>query len=126
MTLNIDSEFFGNSVDFDVAMRELEIFLNETESFFAERKKTLKYENEYYEDLNEKYLFYYWFPNLQRRNFVTTLVTIIENEIHSYCDTLFRHKKVSIKYSDLQGTPIEKFLKYSVKLAGLDFNLLII
>jgi len=122
MTLKIDTDFFGNSVDFDISMRELEIFLNETESFFAERIKTLKYEHEYYDDLDEKHLFYYWFPNLQRRNFVITLVTIIENETHSYCDILFNHKKVALKYSELRGTAIEKFLNYSEKLAGLEFD----
>lgn len=122
MTLKIDTEFFGDSVQFDASMRELKIFLNETEHFFEERRKTLKFENEYYDDLNEKHLFYYWFPNLQRRNFIISLVTIIENETRSYCDVLYKHKKVKIKHSGLRGTAIEKFLNYSEKLAGLEFN----
>lgn len=122
MTLKIDTEFFGSSIDFEASMRELEIFLSETEKFFSERKKALKYENAYYDDLNEKYLFYHWFPNLQRRNFIITLVTIIEDETHSYCEKLYKHNKVAIKYSDLKGTAIEKFLNYAEKLAGLEFH----
>ncbi len=31
MTLKIDTEFFGNSVELDSSIRELEVFLNETE-----------------------------------------------------------------------------------------------
>ena len=122
MALTIDTEFFGSSVDFGVSMRELEIFLNETEKLFSDKVKTLKYENEYYDDLDEKHLFYYWFPNLQRRYFIITLATIIESETRSYCEILHKHKKVAIKYSELRGTAIEKFLNYSEKLAGLEFE----
>jgi hypothetical protein len=122
MSLTLDTEFFGSSVDLDVSMRELEIFLNETENLFSNRANTLRSENEYYDDLDEKHLFYYWFPNLQRRNFIITLISIVEIETRSYCDILFKHNKVAIKYSDLRGTAIEKFINYSEKLAGLEFN----
>jgi hypothetical protein len=122
MAKEINSEFFGNAVDLDISMRELEIFLVEIENFFETRKKSLNYENKYYEDLNEKFLFYYWFPNLERRNFIISLVTIIENETRAYCNTLYKHKKVPIKYSELRGSAIEKFLNYTEKLAGIKFD----
>lgn len=46
MSIKTDIDIFDNSVDFDIGIRELEIFLNETESFFTERIKTLKYKND--------------------------------------------------------------------------------
>jgi hypothetical protein len=120
--IRIDTEFFGNAIEFSTSIRELRIFLHETEKFFEERKKTLEPENEYDEDLDEEFLFYYWFPNLQRRNFVISLVTIIENETRAYCETLYKHKKVAIKHSQLRGTAIEKFLNYAEKLGGLKYD----
>lgn len=47
MGLRIDTELFGNIVDFDICMRELDIFLNEIEKLFIARTKTLRHETEY-------------------------------------------------------------------------------
>ena len=122
MTLDIQNAIYGISVDLDTSFREMEIFLLETEKFFEERKTKVKYENEYYEDLNEPYLFYHWFPEIQRRSFIILLAIIIESEIRSYCSILYKYGIVSIKYSDLQGSIIEKFIIYSNKLAGISFD----
>jgi len=122
MDSDIKNEICGTSVDLDASFRELEIYLYETENFFEERKTKVGYKNEYYEDLNEPYLFYQWFPEVQRRSFTILLVIILENEIRSYCNVLYKYGKVPIKYSDLQGSAIEKFMIYSNKLAGITFN----
>lgn len=55
--IRIDTDFFGNAIEFSTSIRELRIFLLETEKFFEERKKTLEPENEYYEDLDEELLY---------------------------------------------------------------------
>jgi len=122
MTQKIDNEFFRNATVFDMSMRELEIFLTEFENFFKERQKKLKYESEYFEDLDEKFLFNKWFPNIQRRSFIISLVTIFENETRAYCNILNKYDKVKIKYSDLRGSAIEKFVNYTTKLAGINYN----
>ena len=122
MALEIENAIYGTAVDLDASLRELEVFLTETENFFEDRKTKVKYDNEYYDDLNEPYLFYHWFPEVQRRSFIILLVIVIENEIRSYCNILKKYGKVSIKYSDLQGSPIEKFILYQVNL--LEFLLI--
>ena len=123
MSKKIDGKFLECATIFDMSMREFEIFLSESEKFFKERQKKLKYENEYYDDLNEKFLFYKWFPNIQRRSFIVSLVSIFEKEAKLYCTILNEYKKVKIKFSDLHGSAIEKFINYTINLAEINYEI---
>jgi len=109
--------FFGDFVDISMRLSDLEGLLNETDKYFKNRIKDRKSEN--YLDFREYEI--EKFPDIQRISFLIVLVMLIEIQIKSYCNNLYRFRVSPIKLNKLRGSIIEQFLVYVEKLAGYDF-----
>ncbi len=101
--------FFGHLVSFDCDIQDLKLVFRKTEEIeFPEHSSA---ENES--------LISDMFPGILRKGFVVTLVIALEDQFKIYCETLREAAGQKLKWNELKGSPLERFILYGEKVCGL-------
>ena len=116
--------FFGNYVDADLQLNDLREYLVDVKKFIDRKRR-------YREKRLTKSIFKEIALNMFTESFSTTLYdsvmislwVFMESEFRGYCRAMQNVMSIKISYSDIHGSPIEKFKTYTHKVANLDFGL---
>lgn len=102
--------FFGNLVDIDCHIQDLKLVLRKTEEIeFPEHEET--YEGDtLISDI---------FPDITRKSFIVTLLIALDDQFKTYCEILRIATRHRLKWNDLKGSALERFITYSEKVCGI-------
>lgn len=101
--------FFGNLVDLDCHVQDLKLVLRKTE------------EIEFPEHANEgESLIFDIFPDITRKSFIVTLLIALDDQFKIYCEILRSIQHQQLKWNDLKGSALERFITYSEKVCGIN------
>jgi ATP phosphoribosyltransferase len=102
--------FFGNLVDLDCHMQDLKLVLRKTEEIeFPEHEESNEGES----------LIADIFPDITRKSFIVTLLIALDDQFKTYCEILRAATGQKLKWNDLKGSALERFITYSEKVCGL-------
>ncbi|MDO8356395.1 MAG: hypothetical protein Q7U76_08415 [Nitrospirota bacterium] len=102
--------FFGNLVDLDCHLQDLKLLLRKTEEI----------EFPYHEGADgDDTLITVDFPDFTRKSFIVTLLIALDDQLRTYCDLLKTTTGQKLKWGDLKGSPLDRFVTYSEKACGL-------
>ena len=102
--------FFGNLVDLDCHLQDLKLLLRKTEEI----------EFPYHEGTDgDDILITVDFPDITRKSFIVTLLIALDDQFRTYCDLLKTATGQKLKWGDLKGSPLDRFVAYSEKVCGL-------
>ena len=59
------------------------------------------------------------FPDITRKSFIVTLLIALDDQFKVYCEILKRATGQKLKWNDLKGSALERFITYSEKVCGL-------
>lgn len=96
-------------------VEEIEISAEEGIYQYMESYKGLDSQDVILDDIFENY-----FPSLQRRSALLTLVATYEHELERFCDVYAGKQNSPIKLNDLKGQGIERVNLFVKKIIGLD------
>jgi hypothetical protein len=103
--------FFGNLVDFDCHIQDLKLVFRKTEEIeFPEHEGS---------DDDSEMLISDIFPDITRKSFIVTLLIALDDQFKNYCEILRNATKQKLKWNDLKGSILERFIVYSEKVCGL-------
>ena len=103
--------FFGNLVDFDCHIQDLKLVLRKTEEIeFPEHEGA---------DDEGETLISEIFPDITRKSFIVTLLIALDDQFKTYCEILRDVTGQKLKWNDLKGSALERFITYSEKVCGL-------
>lgn len=104
-------QFFGNLVSLDCHMQDLKLLLRKMEEIeFPVHVDALEGDS-LTPDI---------FPDITRKGFIVTLLIELENQFKVFCEILRDATAQSLKWTDLKGTSLERFITYSEKVAGIE------
>lgn len=101
--------FFGNLIDLGCHVRDLEIVLRKSEEieFPTDGKR---YEGDsLISDI---------FPDIMRKSFVVTLLIALDDQFKIYCEVLRDATNQTLKWNDLKGSALERFITIARKSVG--------
>lgn len=96
-------------------VEEIEISAEDGIYQYMESYKGLDSQDVLLDDIFENY-----FPSLQRRSALLTLVATYEHELERFCDVYAEKHNSPIKLNDLKGQGIERINLFVKKIIGLD------
>lgn len=97
-------KFFGNLCDLDCIVQDLKLVLAKTEDIdFPE------HENGLIADI---------FPDITRKSFIVSLLITLDEQFKVYCGILLETTGQKLKWNDLKGSALERFIAYSTKVCG--------
>jgi hypothetical protein len=97
-------KFFGNLVDLDCIIQDLKLVLAKTEDIdFPE------HENGLIADI---------FPDITRKSFIVSLLITLDEQFKVYCGILKETTGQTLKWNELKGSALERFITYSTKVCG--------
>lgn len=99
--------FYGHMVAFDCIIQDLKLILKKTE------------EIEFPDHSTEDGLIDDIFPDITRRSFVVTLLIGLEDQFKTFCGILRSASKQLLKWNDLKGSALDRFLSYCEKVCCL-------
>jgi hypothetical protein len=98
-------KFFGNLVDLDCIIQDLKLVLAKTEEIdFPD------HENGLTADV---------FPDITRKSFIVSLLITLDEQFKVYCGILKESTGQTLKWNELKGSALERFITYSTKVCGL-------
>ncbi|MBI2417325.1 MAG: hypothetical protein HYV28_05375 [Ignavibacteriales bacterium] len=107
-------------------IREMEVFIRETEDFILSRKTSFPFENEYYPDLNQNYLYHHNFPNLYRYSILISIIIFFENEVKFFHNLLFEASKADRSFDKIgnkgERPNVADKLKYILEFIGIEIT----
>lgn len=121
-----NNHFFGNIVSIDMQLDELKVYLTEVHSFIRitninlQSDKLKNLDNEALENL--RYHFQHTQGNILMTSIIISIVILLENEIHNYCEDFKFHRNTLVGYRDFRGDLLDKFKLFSIKILQSDFN----
>lgn len=126
--LDSHTEIFGNLCNFTDRFNELKIYSKELAKIIED--ETLKYvsDKEQYDIKTEEFDRKFHFVNDTfkrnlRTSIIVSLVTIMENELHQFCNMMKRIDNINIKHNTFKGTILEQFKIYINDVVDLRFEL---
>ena len=103
-------KFFGNLVDFDCHIQDLKLVLRKTEEIeFPEHEEAVEGDS----------LIADIFPDITRKGFIVTLLIALDDQFKIYCEILKEATNQRLKWNDLKGSALERFITYSEKVCGI-------
>lgn len=108
MELSPHTQFFGSLVDLDCHIQDLKLILKKTE------------EIEFSEHDEEDTLIADIHPDITRKSFIVTLLISLDSQLAGFCNLLLKYSDEPLKWNDLKGTALDRFIKYTEKVCGLD------
>jgi hypothetical protein len=103
-------DFFGNLVDFDCHIQDLKLVLKKTEEIEFPEHEGAEDDETLISDI---------FPDITRKSFVVTLLIVLDDQFKTYCEILRGATGQQLKWNDLRGSALERFIAYSEKVCGL-------
>jgi hypothetical protein len=101
-------QFFGSLVDLDCHIQDLKLVLTKTEEItFAEHGE----DDILIADIH---------PDITRKSFIVSLLISLDSQMTNYCQHLQKCEQQKIKWNELKGSALERFIKYSEKLCSLN------
>ena len=102
--------FFGNLVELDCHIQDLKLVLRKTEEIeFLDHKESLE-EDTLISDI---------FPDITRKSFIVTLLIALDDQFKTYCEMLKDATGQNLKWNDLKGSALERFVTYSEKVCEI-------
>ena len=103
-------QFFGNLVDLDCHIQDLKLVLRKTEEIeFPDHEGSVEGES----------LLADIFPDITRKSFIVTLLIALDDQFKVYCEILREATGQKLKWNDLKGSALERFITYSEKVCGI-------
>jgi hypothetical protein len=122
----IDSNtlFFGNFVDADLKFADLHDYLYDIDNFIRRKKryKEKKLGKGVVQDIALE-MFSESFSSILFDSVLISVWVFMEAEFKGYCGAMQHAMGVSLNYSDLRGSTIERFKNYTSKVLKLDLML---
>lgn len=111
--------FFGNLVDSSSKIEGLEKFLEHVDGFIA--RETKYYEEDAHVDLEMEFLplFAETFPPILHSSLIISTAILLEQEMRGYSTALLDAIRSDLKFNDLSGSVLERFLSVISKVAKL-------
>ncbi|WP_278183513.1 hypothetical protein [Vibrio misgurnus] len=105
MNISHETQFFGNLVDLDCYVQDLLLILEKTEHI----------------ELDSSFcgLVHDCFPDVTRKSHIVTVLIVLEREFSTFCDQLKLATGQLLKWNDLKGSAIERFIKYCSIVCGI-------
>lgn len=104
------TKFFGNLVDLQCHFDDLKTVLKKTESIEF---------HEHEEFIDGESLISDIFPDITRKSFIVTLLIALDDQFKSYCDILSKATDQKLKWNNLKGSALERFILYSEKVCDV-------
>ncbi|MBL7153221.1 MAG: hypothetical protein ISS79_05855 [Phycisphaerae bacterium] len=105
--------FFGSLVDLDCHLQDIKLVLRKTEEVeFEEHPETSP-------ELQSEGLISDIFPGIARESFIVTLIITLDSEFRRFCELLRGIEDISLKWTELRGSALDRFKTYCEKVAGL-------
>ncbi|SHM33597.1 hypothetical protein [Chryseobacterium polytrichastri] len=122
------TEIFGNWCNFSDRFDELKIYSKELEKIVNFEAENYRINRETFELGTDEFERQFHFVNDTfiknlRTSVIVSLVTIIENEFHNFCNMLKLIKNLKIKHNSFKGTILEQFKIYITDVYSLRFDL---
>lgn len=116
--------FFGNFVDADLKLIDLTDYLNDVNKFIHRKKryKEKKIKNNILKDKAIN-MFTDSFTSILFDSVLISTWVFMEAEFKGYCNAMRTAMKMDLSCSDLKGSAIDRFKKYTSKVLKLDFKL---
>jgi hypothetical protein len=116
--------FFGNSIDADLKFADLHDYLNDIDKFIRRKKryKEKKLGGGVVQDIALD-MFSESFSSILFDSVLISVWVFMEAEFKGYCGAMQRTMAVTLNYSDLRGSTIERFKNYTSKVLKLDLRL---
>jgi hypothetical protein len=116
--------YFGNFVDADLKLIDLHDYLNDINKFInrKRRNKEKKHGKGILQDFALE-MFTESFSSILYDSVLISVWVFMEGELKGYCRAMQRAMDISLNYSDLTGSAIEKFKNYIMKIVKLDLRL---
>ena len=102
--------FFGNLMDLYCHMQDLKLVLRKTEEIEFPEHEEANEEESLIADI---------FPDITRKSFIVTLLIALDDQFKIYCEILRTATGQKLKWNDLKGSALERFITYSEKVCGL-------
>lgn len=122
------TEIFGNWCNFTDRFDTLKIYSKELEKIINFEAENYRINRETFELGTDEFDRQFHFVNDTfiknfRTSVIVSLVTIIENEFHNFCNMLQRINNLKIKHNSFKGTILEQFKIYITDVNSLKFDL---
>ena len=102
--------FFGSLVSLDCHVQDLKLVLRRTEEIeFPEYEEALEGES----------LVGGVFPDILRKGFIVTLLIALDDEFKNYCEILREATDQKLKWNELRGSALERFITYGERVCGI-------
>lgn len=103
-------QFFGNLVDLDCHIQDLKLVLKKTEEIEFPSHADITDEDVLITEIH---------PDISRKGFIVTLLIALDDQFKVFCEILKEATNQNLKWTDLKGSALERFITYSVKVCGL-------
>jgi hypothetical protein len=115
--------FFGNFVDADLKLADLNDYLNDVSKFIDRKKKHKEktYKENILKDIAIK-MFSESFTSILFESALISAWVFMEEEFKGYCNAMQKAMAIDLSYSDLKGSAIERFRVYTSKVLNLNFK----
>lgn len=116
--------FFGNFVDADLKFADLHDYLDDIDKFIRRKKgyRKKKLGSGVVQDIALD-MFSESFSSILFESVLISVWVFMEAEFKGYCGAMQRTMAVTLSYSDLRGSVIERFRNYTSKVLKLDLGL---
>jgi len=116
--------FFGNYIDADLKLIDLQDYLKDINKFIKRKKryKEKKFKDSILKDVALR-MFSEAFSSILFKSVLISTWVFMESEFKGYCNAMQRAMDVDLRYSDLTGSAIDRFRKYTLKVLKLDLRL---
>lgn len=110
MSLSPGLNFFGNLVSLDCQIQDLKLVFRKIEEIEFPDHEDAADEESLIADI---------FPDITRKGFIVTLLIELDDQFNIFCEILKEATSQKVRWNDLKGSPLERFITYSEKVCGL-------
>ncbi|WP_028470048.1 hypothetical protein [Neptunomonas japonica] len=94
--------FYGNDADLYCVIHDLKLVLAKTEDM----------------NFSDSDLVADVFPDITRKSFIVSLLITLDEQFKVYCEILKESTGQTLKWNELKGSALERFIMYSTKVCG--------
>ena len=120
--MDLNDFFFENALDASRRVHDLEQFRDYLDGFL--KGEEVFFRDEAHPDLAREFepLFSATFPPILHSSLVILSVMLVELEMRAVASALKQHLGLPLAMSDLQGSLLDRFRKFTAALAGFDWQ----
>jgi len=116
--------FFGNYIDSDLKLVDLQDYLKDINKFIKRKKKykEKKFKDSILKDVALR-MFSEAFSSILFKSVLISTWVFMESEFKGYCNAMQHAMDIDLRYSDLTGSAIDRFRNYTLKVLKIDLRL---